>query len=96
MTVSKWIAATAVLAMGLSAGVFVESEHWRRDRNDNEPVYSQRYSNYRDYAWNNNYRDGNREHNGAWENNYRDRARGGRDTSNRDHHNRRQDGGDRD
>jgi hypothetical protein len=56
----KWIAATAALAIGLSAGAFAQDQAWQgRDRNRN--VYSQRDTRDRAQAWNNNYRgDGDR------------------------------------
>jgi hypothetical protein len=84
MTVTKWIAATA-LALGLSAGAFAENQHWGKDRHDNAPVYSQRYSNDRDYAWSNSYHGWDRERNG-----------GDRDMRNRDHNDRDRDHGRRD
>ena len=70
MTARKLIVATT-LALGLSAGAFAENQQRDKGRSDNESVYAQRYSNYRDYAWNNSYHG-------------RDRNTGDRDMRNRD------------
>ena len=82
MTVRKWIMATAALAIGLSAGAFAENQQRGKGRYDNESVYAQHYSNYRDYAWNNSYHGRDRERNG-----------GDRDMRNRDHSDRDRDHG---
>ncbi len=87
MTVRKWIMATTALAIGLSAGAFAENQEWSKSRDDNTSVYTQRYSNYHGYTWDNKYRDRDRE-----------RSDGDRDMRNRDHRDRnlgRRDGDDR-
>ena len=87
MTVRKWIIATAALAIGLSAGAFAENQQWGKGRDDNESVYTQRYSDHHYYARNNSYGDRERQRNG-----------GDRDMQNRDHRDRdhgRRDGDDR-
>lgn len=74
----KWILGTVALAIGLSTGAFADNPHRDRGRDDDDAAYSQRYSHDRDDAWNNNFRDRDRE----W--NDRDRETRERDHRDRD------------
>jgi hypothetical protein len=80
--------AAIVLALGLSAGAFAEEQQWGKGRDDNDSVYTQRYTNYRDYAWNNSHHS-DQERNGG-DRDLRNRYQGDRE---RDHG--RRDGDDR-
>lgn len=101
---SKWMAATAMLAIALSTGAFAENQP-QRDRSDHDDArYTQSYNREREGVWNNGYRvNGNRDYR-----NYRSSYRDGdhdrddgrrvrdRDHRDRDHGRRdRDDGGGR-
>ena len=90
MKPGKKMAATAALAIGLSAGAFAQDQAWQaRDRN--RTVYSQRDTRDRAQAWDNNYRgDGDRysdrdSHDRDGDRYARDRQRRDRDHHDRDH-----------
>jgi hypothetical protein len=56
MKAGKWIVATAMLAMALSAGAFAEDHDWNRSRGRDDTPYTI-YHRDRDDRWNNGYRD---------------------------------------
>jgi hypothetical protein len=89
---SKWIVATAALAIGLSAGAFAENQPQRDRRDDDNVRYTQQYNRERDGAWNNGYRDnGYRDYRDSRGNSYRDVDHDrddGRRVRNRDHSDR--------
>ena len=89
----KWIVATMMLALGLSAGAFAENKPWDNGGGRDRAVYTQRDTRDRVQAWNNGYRDGDDHYRDR--DDYRDRDNHYRD---RDHHDRdrgRRDRGDR-
>ena len=85
----KWIAATAVLAIGLSAGAFAQDQPSNRREGD-RTVYSQRDTRDRAQAWNNGYRDdGDRyRRDDDDRGRYRDRDDRDHQVRNRDHNDR--------
>jgi hypothetical protein len=84
----KWIAATAALAIGLSAGAFAQDQA-RQGRDRNRTVYSQRDTRDRTQVWNNNYRgDGDRYSDRDGHDRYRDRYDRDHQMRDRDHRDR--------
>ncbi len=104
---SKWMAATAALAIALSTGAFAENRHQRAPRDDDNARYTQPYNGEREGVWNNGYRDDGYRDNGYrdyrdYRNSYRDGDHDrddGRRVRDRDHRDRdhgRRDRDDRD
>jgi hypothetical protein len=101
---SKWMAATATLAIALSTGAFAETRPQRDRRDEDNARYTQPYSGEREGVWNNDYRDNGYRDYSNYRNSYRDgdhdrddgRRVRDRDHRDRDHGRRdRDDGGGR-
>jgi hypothetical protein len=91
----KWIVATAMLALGLSAGAFAENQPSDGGGNREGAFYTQRDTRGRAQAWNNGYRD-NDDRDRIRNNRYGDRDDSYRDRDDHDRQARNRDHGDRD